>query len=130
MIGRLHQEKRLAQRIDAEIGKDIGLESLRPVGIEDGAQSAISKLARSVGTGENLLVSVASDAAKMRIPQTSWGVLAPMMSVPHRSEKACGGRTRTRTLDPLIKSQLLYQLSYAPGAKTASAQAGRAVAKP
>ena len=24
-----------------------------------------------------------------------------------------GGRTRTRTLDPLIKSQLLYQLSYA-----------------
>ena len=27
---------------------------------------------------------------------------------------AIGGRTRTRTLDPLIKSQLLYQLSYAP----------------
>src|SRR6266853_2245403 len=26
-----------------------------------------------------------------------------------------GGRTRTRTWDPLIKSQLLYQLSYAPG---------------
>jgi len=25
-----------------------------------------------------------------------------------------GGRTRTRTLDPLIKSQLLYHLSYAP----------------
>jgi hypothetical protein len=25
-----------------------------------------------------------------------------------------GGRTRTRTLDPLIKSQLLCQLSYAP----------------
>ena len=24
-----------------------------------------------------------------------------------------GGRTGTRTLDPLIKSQLLYQLSYA-----------------
>ena len=30
-----------------------------------------------------------------------------------RNEKG-GGRTRTRTLDPLIKSQLLYQLSYAP----------------
>src|SRR2546423_9879906 len=43
--------------------------------------------------------------------------------------RACGGRTRTRTLDPLIKSQLLYQLSYAPGCR-ASAQAGRAVAKP
>src|SRR3954454_6837173 len=28
-----------------------------------------------------------------------------------------GGRTRARTLDPLIKSQLLYQLSYAPKAK-------------
>src|SRR5258708_7137179 len=26
-----------------------------------------------------------------------------------------GGRTRARTWDPLIKSQLLYQLSYAPG---------------
>src|ERR1700694_4071528 len=25
-----------------------------------------------------------------------------------------GGRSRTRTYDPLIKSQLLYQLSYAP----------------
>src|SRR5437879_4375429 len=29
--------------------------------------------------------------------------------------ESLGGRTRTRTLDPLIKSQLLYQLSYAPG---------------
>ena len=53
-----------------------------------------------------------------------------MMSFPKRYWKACGGRTRTRTLDPLIKSQLLYQLSYAPGADEASAQAGRAVAKP
>jgi hypothetical protein len=26
----------------------------------------------------------------------------------------CGGRSRARTYDPLIKSQLLYQLSYAP----------------
>ena len=25
-----------------------------------------------------------------------------------------GGRSRVRTYDPLIKSQLLYQLSYAP----------------
>ena len=30
------------------------------------------------------------------------------------SLKVNGGRTRTRTVDPLIKSQLLYQLSYAP----------------
>ncbi len=38
-----------------------------------------------------------------------------------------GGRTRARTWDPLIKSQLLYQLSYAPGARSgkAFARAGR-----
>ena len=36
-----------------------------------------------------------------------------------------GGRTRIRTLDPLIKSQLLYQLSYAPGSRCGRApQAG------
>src|SRR5580765_7776722 len=34
-----------------------------------------------------------------------------------------GGRTRTRTWDPLIKSQLLYQLSYAPRATTAGTPA-------
>jgi hypothetical protein len=36
-----------------------------------------------------------------------------------------GGRTRTRTLDPLIKSQLLYQLSYAPEAALRSQERGR-----
>ena len=30
-----------------------------------------------------------------------------------KHEKGDGGRTRVRTWDPLIKSQLLYQLSYA-----------------
>ena len=30
------------------------------------------------------------------------------------AQEGDGGRTRTRTLGPLIKSQLLYQLSYAP----------------
>src|SRR5262249_29284382 len=30
------------------------------------------------------------------------------------SRAKAGGRSRTRTCDPLIKSQLLYQLSYAP----------------
>jgi hypothetical protein len=42
-----------------------------------------------------------------------------------KGKKRCnfsGGRTRTRTLDPLIKSQLLYQLSYAPHAPS---RAGR-----
>lgn len=28
--------------------------------------------------------------------------------------KICGGATGTRTLDPMIKSHLLYQLSYSP----------------
>src|SRR3974390_1486982 len=42
-----------------------------------------------------------------------------------------GGRTRARTWDPLIKSQLLYQLSYAPelAVRKAFARAGR-LAKP
>src|ERR1700716_1219174 len=31
------------------------------------------------------------------------------------SEDRGGGRTRARTWDPMIKSHLLYQLSYAPG---------------
>jgi hypothetical protein len=30
-----------------------------------------------------------------------------------------GGRSRIRTYGPLIKSQLLYQLSYAPASPTA-----------
>ena len=33
-----------------------------------------------------------------------------------------GGRTRTRTVDPLIKSQLLYQLSYAPTVRLEAAR--------
>jgi hypothetical protein len=32
----------------------------------------------------------------------------------HRQLGKSGGRDRDRTCDPLIKSQLLYQLSYAP----------------
>jgi hypothetical protein len=35
-----------------------------------------------------------------------------------------GGHTRTRTWDPLIKSQLLYQLSYPPGPWRRPAHAG------
>ena len=36
-----------------------------------------------------------------------------------------GGRTRTRTLDPLIKSQLLYHLSYAPAERGKAGQTRR-----
>src|SRR5665213_1374887 len=35
----------------------------------------------------------------------------------HLTLQGNGGRSRTRTCDPLIKSQLLYQLSYAPHAR-------------
>ena len=41
------------------------------------------------------------------------GILSKEFGI--KFSKLDGGRTRTRTLDPLIKSQLLYQLSYAPG---------------
>jgi hypothetical protein len=33
----------------------------------------------------------------------------------YREFHGFGGRTRARTWDPMIKSHLLYQLSYAPG---------------
>jgi hypothetical protein len=44
--------------------------------------------------------------------------IAACRNASHESPKPLerlGGRTRARTWDPLIKSQLLYQLSYAPG---------------
>ncbi len=44
-------------------------------------------------------------------------------------KKINGGRTRTRTWDPLIKSQLLYQLSYAPGIAAAELPGGGLLAK-
>ena len=40
---------------------------------------------------------------------------APVSNRWRRCLRLLGGRTRARTWDPLIKSQLLYQLSYAPG---------------
>src|SRR5437016_5443589 len=40
---------------------------------------------------------------------------------PAKCLRLLGGRTRARTWDPLIKSQLLYQLSYAPGARSGKA---------
>src|SRR5271155_178255 len=38
----------------------------------------------------------------------------PVLAFPTQAFGDFGGRTRTRTWDPLIKSQLLYHLSYAP----------------
>jgi transposase len=67
-------------------------------------------------------------AAKKRIaerdaevPQLCPSQKCPSEHRPRRSILSCcmkglsGGRTRARTWDPMIKSHLLYQLSYAPG---------------
>ena len=51
-------------------------------------------------------------------PRLSACLAAKCGTIPQAFEKF-GGRTRTRTLGPLIKSQLLYQLSYAPTPMTA-----------
>ena len=53
-------------------------------------------------------------AAKARPPARATGQRRAMIGPARRDWGGSGGRTRTRTLDPLIKSQLLYQLSYAP----------------
>ena len=41
----------------------------------------------------------------------------PLVQIAANPLILLGGRSRTRTCDPLIKSQLLYQLSYRPTAK-------------
>ena len=48
----------------------------------------------------------------------------PEVSRAYDLSEKFGGRTRTRTWDPLIKSQLLYQLSYAPAEAMAEGLAG------
>ncbi len=56
-------------------------------------------------------VSTAREEEDVRKPNY-WLVL--LSSSCFSNIETTGGRTRIRTLDPLIKSQLLYQLSYAP----------------
>jgi hypothetical protein len=53
-------------------------------------------------------------AQHMMVSRLIWTTLAKSPAL--RGSCICrdGGRTRARTWDPLIKSQLLYQLSYAP----------------
>jgi hypothetical protein len=46
--------------------------------------------------------------------------------IPYQLIDIIGGCRGTRTLDPLIKSQLLYQLSYAPTAGALYSKAFRA----
>ena len=56
----------------------------------------------------------AEEASKKAKQQAAHSAFA--VCVTHCGVGGFGGRTRIRTLDPLIKSQLLYQLSYAPDA--------------
>ena len=59
-----------------------------------------------------------SESANAKTPAEP--ATAPILAAMFRekSDQEIGGRTRTRTWDPLIKSQLLYQLSYAPGLRS------------
>ena len=49
---------------------------------------------------------------------------------PFRFAENIGGRSRTRTYDPLIKSQLLYHLSYAPADGPKAHREAGVLAKP
>ena len=55
-----------------------------------------------------------SPCAGVRIGSARLSSLAVEAKKRSQAFEKIGGRTRTRTCDPLIKSQLLYQLSYAP----------------
>src|SRR5262249_39249033 len=63
-------------------------------------------------------VTCARFDARGRVPGLSLPAALPWRflsgAVQRQTLDSIGGRTRTRTWDPLIKSQLLYQLSYAP----------------
>jgi hypothetical protein len=53
--------------------------------------------------------------AQLRSPGNNKGDPKVALLTPCHGRENFGGCTRARTLDPLIKSQLLYHLSYAPG---------------
>src|SRR5690606_14824431 len=53
-------------------------------------------------------------AARISMKALSPGFPRETQGLAGEYQGKIGGRTRTRTWDPLIKSQLLYQLSYAP----------------
>ena len=63
------------------------------------------------------------ELSRARILEPSWNLCWTITAkgaegAPRKNSEynwLLGGRTRARTWDPLIKSQLLYQLSYAPG---------------
>ena len=60
-------------------------------------------------------VTTAAEAVSGPIWNQIWNQTAPKSQIGHPGDAEVpdkiGGPSRTRTLDPLIKSQLLYQLS-------------------
>jgi hypothetical protein len=81
-------------------------------------------------------ITIVISSHGVRRPTTKSVARDPFCSRPRSHEDIgkegffLGGRTRARTWDPLIKSQLLYQLSYAPGTSPETATArGRRLAK-
>ena len=92
----------------------------------------MSRRSRRSGTAES---PIQISATPRRAP--SAGLNGQNRSVCRKSRLArllnlekLGGRTRARTWDPMIKSHLLYQLSYAPGLGPEKAFArGRRLAK-
>ena len=60
-------------------------------------------------------VAAAAEAVSGPIWNQIWNQTAPKSQIGHSGDSevpdSIGGPSRTRTLDPLIKSQLLYQLS-------------------
>jgi hypothetical protein len=77
--------------------------AIRAIGSRQGAEGAEERRAASATAG-----TTPGRLQDARRP----GIAPTVLPAPGN----LGGRTRTRTLDPLIKSQLLYQLSYAPQA--------------
>ena len=60
-------------------------------------------------------VTAAAEAVSGPMWNQIWNQIAPKQQIGHSEDSevpdSIGGPSRTRTLDPLIKSQLLYQLS-------------------
>src|SRR6202795_960464 len=73
------------------------------------------------GLHEGHLENIMSSSHGVRRATTKSVARDPFCSGPKAREGTgkeglfLGGRTRARTWDPMIKSHLLYQLSYAPG---------------
>ncbi len=79
----------------------------------NGRESARRVPASGIAAGCTVTFAVAGHQGP-RLPPCARAATAVSLTQYIDENQRFGGRTRIRTLDPLIKSQLLYQLSYAP----------------